>query len=329
MTREAQRSVEIEVGNFTVPESIRGEGWICYRIEEDSKVPCDPSLPLSPRPIDPTDTTNCVDFTTALDGVERSRDELGDDGLSGVGIVLDAHQSLVGIDYDHVVDDGRVPEWVWTMIDEVDSYAELSPSGDGIHLLVRSNLGLDDEYGNKGDAVEFYEQSRFFTFTCEHITGTPTEIRQESALGLVRAYQHRYCPEQSTSSTSTKSPSTGECSSEKEWNSPDGLLEYEELTELERELVDTGCEVDDDFRRLFEEGSTEWDTPKWSHDRSRADSSLASKLKFWVKESYLFGDTDLGRDNATRIFLASDLAKRDKVVKRSDYLDRTLYTVWD
>ena len=48
----------------------------------------------------------------------------------GVGVVLG--DGLCGIDLDHCVKDGVIEPWAQTIINDLDSYTDISPSGTGI-----------------------------------------------------------------------------------------------------------------------------------------------------------------------------------------------------
>ena len=52
------------------------------------------------------------------------------------------------------------------------SYAELSPSRTGVHIIVRGSLPT----GLKRPEIEMYSRGRFFTITGEHLPGSPMTI---------------------------------------------------------------------------------------------------------------------------------------------------------
>lgn len=117
------------------------------------------------RPISVTDPANWTSFTQAEQSFRDGR-------FYGVGFVMSDQDELMGIDLDHCVDDdGNVAPWAQAIIDEVDSYTEYSPSGNGVHIWVRSSFKVED--GNKrtglGDdaegVFEIYSSRRYFTVT--------------------------------------------------------------------------------------------------------------------------------------------------------------------
>jgi len=92
-----------------------------------------------------------------------------------------------GVDLDGCLDPetGEIEGWAQEIIDELDSYAEISPSGTGVHVLVRGSLPPGR---NRKGRFEAYDQGRYFTVTGRHLAGTPKTIegRQEQLERVVR-----------------------------------------------------------------------------------------------------------------------------------------------
>jgi putative DNA primase/helicase len=91
-------------------------------------------------PIDPrtgheatsTDPETWTDFETAQAAVRRWR---GD----GAGFVFTRTDPFVGIDLDHVIENGRLTDWAKSIVHTLASYTEVSPSGTGLHIIVRGS----------------------------------------------------------------------------------------------------------------------------------------------------------------------------------------------
>lgn len=92
-------------------------------------------VPLSPTgyPVDPLDRRAWQTWDAAWDAVDAGR-------ADGVGLAITPGIRLTAIDLDHCVDEeGRVGEEVKTILDIFsEAYVEYSPSGTGVHLLVRA-----------------------------------------------------------------------------------------------------------------------------------------------------------------------------------------------
>ena len=92
----------------------------------------------------------------------------------GVGYVFSENDPFCGIDLDNCRDPktGEIAEWAWEWIRKLGSYAEVSPSGTGVKVVVKAVLpGKGRKNPNyEGGAVEVYDRKRFFT-----LTGVPVE----------------------------------------------------------------------------------------------------------------------------------------------------------
>lgn len=81
--------------------------------------------------------------------------------FSGIGFVFS--EGYVGIDLDHCFEPSGLPKpWASEVLATFDTYTERSPSGDGLHLIIASDVALK---GRKADGIECYSQGRFFTVT--------------------------------------------------------------------------------------------------------------------------------------------------------------------
>lgn len=80
-----------------------------------------------------------------------------------VGFVFTAKDPYVGIDLDDVFDEaGEMKPWAQAIIDQMDSYTEVSQSGKGIHIIVR---GKKPGERCRADNIEVYDQGRYFALT--------------------------------------------------------------------------------------------------------------------------------------------------------------------
>lgn len=94
--------------------------------------------------------------------------------VDGVGFVFSAEDDFVGIDLDHVLDDiGNIrDERIADLVASLDSYTEVSPSGDGLHVWVKGTIPR----ALKVAPIEVYTVGRYFTVTGRHFAGTPETI---------------------------------------------------------------------------------------------------------------------------------------------------------
>jgi len=171
----------------------------------------------------------------------------------GIGFVFTEEDPFCGIDLDGCRDaDGNIAPEASAIISRLDSYTELSPSGAGVHILVRANL---PGKGRRSGKIEIYDSARYFTMTGNHLPGAPAEIleRQMELDQLL----HELFPAALRLSTSA-SPELSSLSDE----------------ELIRRAQN--ARNGERFLRLWNGDSSEY-----GGDRSRADAALCCMLAYW------------------------------------------------
>src|SRR5215217_2839291 len=155
--------------------------WLCWRSEERDGKPT--KIPYSPLTGERASSTTPETWTSYEEAVRACKEE----GYTGVGFVFTPEDDLCGVDLDGCLDrlTGEIEPWAWTIIKELDSYTEISPSGTGVHVLLRATLPEDR---NRKGRFEAYDRGRYFTVTGEHLAGTPQAIegRQEELRAVVR-----------------------------------------------------------------------------------------------------------------------------------------------
>ncbi|QLC35648.1 hypothetical protein EFA46_015420 (plasmid) [Halarchaeum sp. CBA1220] len=168
--------ITIDVTNDAIPDTIRTiENWILWREGQrdgkPTKIPTKPYRTSGDINCDVTNPDHRRDFDTTWASFNDSR-VTGD----GLGFVFTDDVSITGVDLDKCRDPetGALEEWALDIIDRLDSYTEVSPSGTGVHILVGGELTAG---GNRRGRVEMYDSDRYFTVTGAHLDETPTEIR--------------------------------------------------------------------------------------------------------------------------------------------------------
>lgn len=179
------KPIELQVDG--IPEALRERNqWVCWKY---AKPPGRNSnrwlkLPISPATGQLAKTTaesTWADFDTALAFFERSRAI-----LAGVGFVLSRGDPFIGLDLDACRDreTGRLAIWAQSVIDELDSYTEVSPSGTGVKCILESGTPVPSRRRSSPD-IEVYSSDRFFTIT-GNVFGTKVNVndRTEQILGV-------------------------------------------------------------------------------------------------------------------------------------------------
>ena len=108
--------------------------------------------------------------------------------FDGVGFVLRKECGIVGIDLDDCRDPstGRICEPAASIIRELESYGEVSPSGKGVKLFMYGNIPLYAKKVNHAAGIEVYDEGRYLTVTGQHLDDTPKEINsRQTTTGVV------------------------------------------------------------------------------------------------------------------------------------------------
>lgn len=89
-------------------------------------------------------------------------------GYDGIGFVFSRQDNYIGIDIDNCVVDGKPNTFASEIIDSLDSYTEFSPSGKGLHIIIKGGLPqnvMGTGRKNTQHGLEIYSYGRYFTFT--------------------------------------------------------------------------------------------------------------------------------------------------------------------
>jgi len=257
--------------------------WICWREEyrdgKPTKAPINPDTDAYASVADP-------ETWTGFDAAYRHyRDHRG---IAGVGYVFTADGPYVGVDLDDCRDrdTGELEDWAQDIIQRLDSYTEISPSGTGVHVIARGEK--PDGKHRDGD-VELYDRDRYFTVTGQHLNLTSTAISERSDQ-LARVHD-AYIGD----------PHDGQ----EPADPPD-----ESATLTDAEIIEraSNAENGDKFRRLWMGDTSGYP----SH--SEADQALCNLLAFWTG-----GD----KQRIEWLFNQSGLT-REKWNTRPDYRERTI-----
>lgn len=99
---------------------------------------------------------------------------------AGVGFMLGADVGVVGIDLDKCRDPatGTIKPLQAELIRQLNTYAEVSPSGTGVKLLCRGVLPEKCRKANHELGIEIYCDKRYFTITGHVLDNAPRQINQ-------------------------------------------------------------------------------------------------------------------------------------------------------
>lgn len=141
----------------TIPPELKSTAsWVCWRYGErgddgrPKKVPVDAN---EGTPAKVNNPATWATFDAAVAGVSRW-------GADGIGFVFGPDDPFAGIDLDDAGDDAALQAAHRGIVEAFPSYTEFSPSGRGLHIIVRGSI-----QGARKHGVEAYSTGRFFTMT--------------------------------------------------------------------------------------------------------------------------------------------------------------------
>ncbi len=133
-----------------------------------------------------TDAKTWAAFDEAVDALQKSK------GMAGIGYVFSPDDPFTGIDFDNCRDPetGTLATWAKEFILALASYTEASPSGRGVHVIVRAKKkpGQLCRKDYATGRVEMYDQGRYFTMTGRYLPEGSAEVeeRQDEVDALYR-----------------------------------------------------------------------------------------------------------------------------------------------
>lgn len=172
----------------TIPIELKNsDQWVVWALEmmrgKPTKVPYNANKGKTRTRASTTDPKTWVTYDEAYRLITRSK------GYNGLGFVFSKDSPFIGMDWDHIRDPvtGVIEDRILTEeILPLGSYAEVSPSGTGVHVIGKGSVPGDR---NKSGNREMYDCDRFFTMTGMHIEGTPLTIEKVSQEALAVVYQ--------------------------------------------------------------------------------------------------------------------------------------------
>ena len=298
-------SSDTPIDTAALPASLRErKQWVCWREEErDGKPTKIPVMPGAGAFASATDPDTWDSFETAIGYTETKN-------ADGVGFVFTDNDPIVGVDLDDCRDPetGEVDDAAVDIIERLDSYTEISPSGTGYHVLITGEL---PDGRNRRGSIELYDTARFFTVTGDHVEETPTHVaRRQDALVAI----HREYVQDTDSDEKSQSVQQGACNDQPATNGTvdvDVDLEDEEL--LEKAMnASNGSK----FERLWNGNMAGYES------QSEADMALCCLLAFWTggdhaRVDQLFRQSGLLREKWDEIHYADGSTYGEKTIERA------------
>lgn len=247
--------------------------WCCFKIEkvDNGRLTKRPYNPNTNEMAKSNDESTWVSFE---DAVTQSVN------YDGIGFFFKA--PYVGIDLDKVeseieqyLEQPDTDNIIGEFINVLETYAEISPSGTGIHLITKGEL---PPRGRRRGNVEIYDTGRFFTMTGKHIGGYNGVSEDE--YGQLNFLHNKYIASHEKET--------------KQLNTSTGFgndLSVEKIIDIAKKSKNSLR-----FTTLYE-----GDWTQFYDSQSEADMALANDLAFWTardpqKMDDIFRKSNLYRD---------------------------------
>lgn len=168
--------------------------WVVWRrVERGGKATKIPFNARTGEPADSTDPSTWSSFEEAMGAFQA------DDRCAGIGFVFYAACGFAGVDLDGCIEDGQVAPEAQAIIDLLNSYTEVSPSGRGVKVFLvgrkPASAGCRCDLVEGMSHLEVYDDKRFFVVTGDHMPGTPPTV--EDRQGELSALCDRFWPTRS------------------------------------------------------------------------------------------------------------------------------------
>lgn len=155
-----------------IPQELQSlRQWVCWRLEDDgsSKPTKVPYCPHTGELASVSDPKTWDTFAHAIAALQQQTWK-----YSGIGFVFTADDPYAFIDLDDPQGDQETLNRQVKIFNEFQSYSELSPSGKGLHIIVKGAIPS----GRKRSKIEIYSSGRYATFTGNVHLNRPIEDRQ-------------------------------------------------------------------------------------------------------------------------------------------------------
>ena len=231
--------------------------WVAWKYQwKNDRWDKQPICSHNARPAKVNCPSTYSDFETTLAACQKY-------GLDGVGFVFIPGDDFSGTDLDNCRDPatGRIKLWAWDIIKQLQSYAEVSPSGMGVKVFLR---GTPPGPKCRTQGIEIYHQSKYFAMTGIRLEGSPLTVESQQQ-ELNRLYQQVFHGNGS-------------------WRTPESeALSYNGLTDQDILIRATRAKNGDKFGRLWAGEVSLWTGEGREYvSQSEADLALCRLLVFWV-----------------------------------------------
>lgn len=162
-----------------IPDELKTlPNWVMYRIEPVPNRPKPTKVPYQTNgnKAKADDPSTWTMYPSCVCAFESGK-------FDGIGFQFTAPYTGIDLDECRDPESGEIQGWAQEIVAHLDSYTEVSPSGTGIHIIVKGSLPPGRR---RSGQIEMYDSGRYFTMTGRHLEGTPnlSAERTEELAGI-------------------------------------------------------------------------------------------------------------------------------------------------
>ena len=247
-----------------IPQELRKlKQWVCWTGTD--KIPKNPATGKNAKSNDPKTWGTFEQAVKACDTF----------GFDGIGFEFDKRTGYFGVDLDHCIDDKK---FIDEFIESLQSYNEISKSGEGIHIICKGEL---PQGARRKNNVEMYQEGRYFICTGNIYNDKYKDVRD--CTESIKVLHNKYLPN----------------------DTPEVTIDYEVANLDDVEIIEKAmsCRTGYLFDNLYN-GNWEGVYPS----QSEADLTFCNLLAFWTQKDEVQMD---------RIFRSSKLMRKKWDSKRN------------
>ncbi len=161
-----------------IPQELKKKDrWILWRWENRNGNWTKPPYQLNGRPAKSNDSKTWNSYDAVMNAYQSGE-------WDGIGFMLGGE--LIGFDWDDCLESGQVQPDILDWVRLIDTYTEISPSGNGLKSLA---IGKLPGGGHHAKQIAVFNNGRYFCITGRIFPGVSSKIesRQEALLELVKA----------------------------------------------------------------------------------------------------------------------------------------------
>jgi putative DNA primase/helicase len=163
-----------------IPEELKQrKRWVNWKyVPQEDNPKKFKKKPINPATGAAASTSDSKTWSTYKGAVRRFQQ--GD--VDGIGFILGEPYAAVDLDKCRDPVSRKIEDWALKIVADINTYTEVSPSGTGLHLILKGTLPPGGNVRKMGKGkIEIYDSHHYFTVTGRRLKGRPHSIKDRDA----------------------------------------------------------------------------------------------------------------------------------------------------